>query len=116
MVTKNLSEEKRRNPRLPALMKGHIIAPNHIAAAPCVVSNISCQGTKLRLAKGWVIPRMFWLRLMGDPRLRFCAVVWRQGQHLGVSFMAEAGTFSWPNEQTNHKTVQYSRPRIRKYS
>lgn len=101
MDKKNSQQQRRRALRLPALMKGMIVAPNQIAPAPCLVHNASPHGAKLKIDEGWIIPRSFWLRIEGDPELRYCTVVWRDAFQLGVSFTQKAEKQPWPTDRTN---------------
>jgi hypothetical protein len=86
MIHKAFAEQRQHEPRLPAHMAARIVAPGQVSPAPCRVREISPAGAKLHIEDGWIIPPTFWLRIDGDTRLHYCAVVWRDGLNIGVEF------------------------------
>ena len=54
---------------------------------PCVVSNLSNGGAKMILAANTVITDIFRLRITPHSPLRDCAIVWREGDVVGVQFV-----------------------------
>jgi hypothetical protein len=67
-------------------MAASIIAPGQLSPAPCLVQEVSPEGAKLQLDVNWIIPMLFWLRIVGDVRLHYCKVIWRRGTAVGVEF------------------------------
>jgi hypothetical protein len=110
MPNSNVPLEKRSNTRQPALMKGQIVVPNG-APVSCSVRDVSRHGAKIGLPKEWVMPKIFWLRIVGEPGLRHCTVLWRNGQYIGVIFSDDEVAGKWPLEKTNHSPAKKPRAR-----
>jgi hypothetical protein len=80
------SKEKRRSPRRVALMPAVIFYPNQNQHVACMVRDLSQDGALLDVPLAKEMPFVFWLRIDGETRLRFCTVVWGSANHLGVEF------------------------------
>ena len=80
------SKEKRRSPRREALMPAVIFYPNQNQHVVCMVRDLSQDGALLDVPLAKEMPFVFWLRLDGETKLRFCTVVWGSENHLGVEF------------------------------
>jgi len=78
--------EKRRSPRRVALMPAVIFYPNQNQHVACMVRDLSQDGALLDVPLAKEMPFVFWLRLDGETKLRFCTVVWGSANHLGVEF------------------------------
>ena len=66
------AERRKDEPRLTAYMPAKIIVPGKVSEAPCIVRQISPAGAQLHIDVNWILPRSFWLRLVGDPRIDRC--------------------------------------------
>jgi len=81
-------QDKRRAPRK-RVLKGATIAYNDRSSTmSCVVRDISETGARLRLPKGQIAPGRFDLFIELDGVEVPCAVAWRRGEEIGVSFEA----------------------------
>lgn len=81
-----LKEKRVHQPRLPTNMKARLIVPGQVAPAPCTITDISPGGARLQIDTQWILPRSFWLRIVGDASLHYCVMVWRKGEEVGVDF------------------------------
>jgi hypothetical protein len=95
MTEKAQSEKRQQQPRPSSNMTARIMAPGQLSPAPCVILEISPAGAKLELAKGWIIPRSFWLRIDGDPLMHRCAIKWVEGDTFGVEFPSDCAHLWW---------------------
>ena len=77
-------EEKRRSPRRVALMPAEIFYPNQNQHLVCMVRDLSQDGALLDVPLAKEMPFVFWLRLDGETKLRFCTVVWGLENHRHV--------------------------------
>ena len=85
--TANLdNSDNRISPRRRALKAGIISFNNGNITLPCVVRDISDTGAKLKVDIGRHPPDRFQLQIELDGLMANCAVVWRDEQHLGVTF------------------------------
>jgi hypothetical protein len=104
-MSKTAVEARQHEPRLGAHMAAKIVAPGQVSPAPCVVREISPAGAKLEIADGWIIPRTFWLRITGDTCLHHCALVWRDGQAVGVEFSTGHGRTWWQHRRASNQQL-----------
>jgi hypothetical protein len=88
-----LAKNRQDQPRLPAYMPAKIIVPGKVSEAPCVIRQISPAGAQLQIDPAWILPRSFWLRIIGDYRLHLCTVKWRQDLLVGVEFHSAPSPF-----------------------
>ena len=79
-------EKRQFQPRVPAHMSAHIVAPGQYSPAPCVVREFSQAGGKIHIEDGWIVPPTFWLLIQGDTVMHYCKVIWREGLAMGVEF------------------------------
>lgn len=86
-VAKLDSTDKRISPRRRALKAGVVSLNNGNITLPCVVRDISDTGAKLKVDTGRNPPDQFELQIELDGLVAKCAVVWREGQQLGVAFL-----------------------------
>ena len=98
------SKEKRRSLRCEALMPAVIFYPNQNQHVDCMVRDLSQDGAFLDVPQAKEMPFVFWLRLDGETKLRFCTVVWGSANHLGVEF----------SEQIieRHRTERWGEPAV----
>ena len=75
----------RKHPRRPLEMRAYIETPTE-----CSVADVSETGAKLMLKDPASIPDEFLLRLRPDLR-KWCRVVWRGADHVGIEFIAPPG-------------------------
>ena len=94
-----LREKRVHQPRLPTNMKARIIVPGQVAPAPCKITNISPAGARLQIETQWILPRSFWLRIVGDASLHYCMMVWRKGEEVGVDFRPDQRAQWWKQSQ-----------------
>jgi hypothetical protein len=87
-----LVEHRHDQPRLAAYMPARIIVPGKVSEAPCVIRQMSPAGAQLQIDPAWILPRSFWLRIVGDFRLYQSTVKWRQDLLIGVEFEAGQST------------------------
>jgi hypothetical protein len=86
------SENRHDEPRLSAYMPAKIIVPGKVSEAPCVVRQMSPAGAQLQISPNWILPRNFWLRIIGDYRLYQCTHKWRRDLIVGVEFQPTQST------------------------
>jgi hypothetical protein len=78
--------DHRRSSRRRAFMRAIIYYPGQTEHAGCMVRDLSQDGALLELPLARELPLVFWLRLEGESKLRFCNVAWHSENHLGVEF------------------------------
>ena|SRR5688572_17147820 len=93
------AEKRKQQPRLAAYMPAKIIVTGKLSEAPCIVREISLAGAQLHIDSGWILPRSFWLRLVGESQMHSCTVRWREGSHVGVEFNSEERSSWWSRSQ-----------------
>jgi len=86
MKRKVQSKEKRRAPRRVSLMPAVIFYPHQNQHVACKVLDLSQDGALIEAPLAGELPRVFWLRLDGETKLRFCLVIWGSENRLGVEF------------------------------
>ena len=89
------AEQRRHQPRLTAYMPAKIIVPGKVSEAPCVIRQISPAGAQLHVDPSWILPRCFWLRMVGETQMHYCTVIWREGLHVGVEFRSDQRSSWW---------------------
>lgn len=82
-------KENRGATRKPTMVTASIIVPDMGVAAKCVIRELSRTGAQLRFREDVKLPDIFWLRMEGEPNLRYCAVRWMRDRAAGVDFAAE---------------------------
>jgi hypothetical protein len=87
-----LLEKRRHQPRILAHMAAHIVPGRSVL---CTVREVSPTGARLRLDGDWILPRGFWLRLVGDVQMHYCAVTWTGGGAVGVEFRPDQRSSWW---------------------
>jgi hypothetical protein len=89
------AEKRQDHPRLAAYMPAKIIAPGQVSPAECIIRQISPAGAQLQSDPGWILPRTFWLRIIGDTGMYHCTLIWREGWTIGVEFRTKDKTSWW---------------------
>jgi hypothetical protein len=89
------AEKRQDQPRLNAYMPAKIIVPGQVSPAECIVRQISPAGAQLQVDSSWILPRTFWLRIVGDPGMYHCTVRWREGRIIGVQFGTDDRNTWW---------------------
>jgi hypothetical protein len=107
MIENELGENRQQQPRLSSHMPARILAPGQGSPAPCVIIEISPTGAKLELAKGWIIPRSFWLRIDGDSQMHRCTIKWIDGNTFGVEFPSDSAQSWWKHSQMLGKQLSH---------
>jgi hypothetical protein len=80
----------------------------------CWLSDLSQTGARLAVAQAETIPEQFMLLLSGEMQ-RWCRVVWRTGQEVGVRFEARSQGADHPPEDVRPKRfVMIKCPRTRR--
>jgi len=87
-----MGREHRRRPRRDIELVVHVIAPSG-APIPCWLSDVSEGGA--RLATAVTLPDRFLLKL-SNTLSRWCQVMWRSDQAVGVQFTADASAHHAP--------------------
>jgi hypothetical protein len=85
-MTAAVAEKRKYQPRLEAYMKARIIVPSKVSDASCVIRQISPAGAQLEIAPEWILPRSFWLRIVGESQMHYYTLLWREGVLLSVEF------------------------------
>jgi hypothetical protein len=89
------AEKRQHQPRLTAYMPAKIVVPGHVSPAECIVRQISPAGAQLQIDSSWILPRTFWLKIIGDTGMYHCNVIWRDGWHIGVEFRDDDRSSWW---------------------
>ncbi len=98
-VANDDTSDKRISPRRRALKAGVVSLNNGNITLPCVVRDISETGAKLKVDVGRNPPDTFELQIELDGLVARCAVVWREGQQLGVEFTEAPQVFAPTRKQ-----------------
>ena len=106
------SEKRGCQPRVPAHMTAHIVAPGQYSPAPCVVREFSQSGGRIELEDGWIVPPTFWILIQGDTVMHYCRIIWREGLALGVEFPPGHSGSWWRYTRSLLNTGLPSRARI----
>jgi hypothetical protein len=93
------AEKRKHHPRLEAHMKARIIGPGNLAAPTCVIRQVSFAGAQVELDPGWILPRCFWLKVVGEIQLHFCILVWRDGSRMGLEFRRDHRPSWWSHSR-----------------
>lgn len=81
-----MKSDKRKSPRRP-LRYSAWIALDDDKRASCLLSDVSDSGARLEVQSNADIPQQFVLLLaQRNAPKRYCTVVWRDNNHLGVKF------------------------------
>nr|WP_280172772.1 PilZ domain-containing protein [Hyphomicrobium sp. CS1GBMeth3] len=84
-----MSEQEKRRALRKRVLKGATIAFNNRSSTlSCMVRDISETGARLRVPKGQAVPSRFDLLIEVDGLEAPCAVAWRRGEEMGVTFEA----------------------------
>jgi len=83
--------ERRERRRTRVLRSAKIIAPRNASMVHCTVQNITSAGACLKVASTYGMPQTFELTFEQGRTRRFCRVVWRTNDSLGVMFENPAG-------------------------
>jgi hypothetical protein len=78
--------ERRAVKRTRVSRNAKIILPQHSPLISCTVENIPSSGACLRLASTFEVPETFDLTFEHGRTRRWCRVVWRTNNKLGVAF------------------------------
>jgi hypothetical protein len=89
------AEKRQDQPRLAAYMPAKVIVPGQVSPAECIVRQISPAGAQLQVDSSWILPRTFWLKIIGDTGMYHCNVIWRDGWQLGVEFRDDDRSSWW---------------------
>jgi hypothetical protein len=85
----SIGDERRGATRHKTLMSAAVVDPHQGMAGKCDVRNLSRTGAQLHCREDIVMPDVFWLRVDGEPSLRYCTVIWKLGRLMGTDFAAE---------------------------
>lgn len=83
--------EHRRDDRVLILKSGRIRLGD-MRAIDCAILNVSQSGACLLIPRDTAVPVRFELVMDPDPTSRACAVVWREGARVGVTFATREPT------------------------
>ena len=86
MEVNNKFVEHRRSRRRLIFIHASIVHPLQTEHLSCTLHDISEDGALIDFEHAMDLPASFWLRLDGEPVLRFCKVAWRSTFELGVAF------------------------------
>src|SRR5688572_10622381 len=89
------AEKRKYQPRLEAYMQARIIVPGKVCDGQCIIRQISPAGAQLQIAPEWILPRSFWLRIVGESQLHYCTLIWREGALAGVEFRPDQRSAWW---------------------
>ena len=78
--------ERRDTQRTRILRGAKILVPRNSPVIHCTVQNITSGGACLKLANTYGLPETFELTFESGRTRRFCRVVWRTNDALGVAF------------------------------
>jgi len=84
------SDDRRTIQRTRILRGAKIIVPRRSSVIHCTVQNITGGGACLKFANTFGLPETFDLTFEHGRTRRFCRVVWRSEDKLGVTFAAAA--------------------------
>jgi hypothetical protein len=76
----------RRSERRLTLKTGRIVVENDAYSLECAILNVSDHGACVLVPLGAVTGDRFTLLVDGSDDARFCAVAWREGSRIGVSY------------------------------
>jgi hypothetical protein len=96
---KYTAELRQYAPRLSAYMPARIVVPGKISPAHCIIREISPAGGRIEIDVDWILPKQFWLRIIGDTIMYKCTIEWRAGRNVGVNFDLEDRTSWWMHSQ-----------------
>ena len=85
-------QEKRAAPRHKVLKDGKIVTMNHWSVVDCCVKDISESGARIKCQDQAAVPSEFRLLIPTRRTIRDARVVWRQGDLLGLQFIADTMT------------------------
>lgn len=77
--------ERRRNVRLPALMRGKIVYPGNNLTADCTIRDVSPTGARVRVNPEAITAAPF-LIVVKDSVVHQARTAWRTSTHAGLSF------------------------------
>jgi hypothetical protein len=80
-----------REPRAKALLIASVSRLDSSHCTPCVVTNISSSGARLKISEAVPLGETFKLSIPQRNMTRTARQVWRRGDQLGVAFMVEGG-------------------------
>ncbi|MBV9556443.1 MAG: hypothetical protein JO254_05150 [Pseudolabrys sp.] len=80
-----LMNERRKVPRFRTL-KGGSITFDRVAGLPCIIRNLTNLGACIDVEGHTTVPNNFSLIIQPEIICRDCAVIWRNGQRVGVEF------------------------------
>jgi hypothetical protein len=78
--------EHRKSERRLTLKTGRIVVENDAYSLECAILNVSDHGACVLVPLGAVTGDRFTLFVDGSDEARFCAVAWREGSRIGVSY------------------------------
>ncbi|MGH1574312.1 PilZ domain-containing protein [Methylobacterium sp. P31] len=82
-----MSEERRNDPRNPALMAGQIAFGDPPGCCDCLVWDIARSGAMIEVEDDMPPPEQFRLISTGLALNQLCEVVWREDRKVGVKFI-----------------------------
>jgi PilZ domain-containing protein len=83
------------------------------ARTSCWLSDLSQTGARLAVGQAGTLPEQFML-LLSDEMQRWCRVVWRTGQEVGVCFETRSQGADRPPEQRPKRFVMITCPQTRR--
>jgi hypothetical protein len=81
--------ERRKEQRQLTLKTGKIISFDIQSEIDCAILDISDGGARILLPVGIDLPDTFDLAVDPDGQAKYCRVVWKQGNRIGVSFQTK---------------------------
>ena len=81
-----IARGRRKSERILTFKTARIVAQNHDYSLECAVLNVSQHGACILLPAGTKIEDRFTLFIDGSDEPHHCAVAWREGVRIGVSY------------------------------
>ncbi|MGO9046516.1 MAG: PilZ domain-containing protein [Xanthobacteraceae bacterium] len=82
--------ERRALVRHKTFIKGRIYFNNRLSSMDCIVRDVTDNGARLQVSESVALPDVFELYLPSKDEHFRARVEWRKGDHLGISWAAEA--------------------------
>ena len=78
--------ERRALVRHKTFIKGRIYFNNRLSTLDCIVRDVTANGGRIEVAGSVTLPDSFEIYLPNKDECFFAHVIWRKGNHLGVSW------------------------------
>lgn len=83
-------QEHRHHPRIRSFLGGEIVHSGGAIRIECTVRDLAAEGARLQVPRSVPLPDPFDLYVPQRHLHERCSIIWRQGDELGVHFLAEA--------------------------